>query len=214
MENCHIQVFAKAPVAGRVKTRLIPALGVEGAARLHQQLVRHTLVTACAAQPRAVELWCAPDCSHDFFVACAKEFGVTLHVQQGNDLGEKMAYSLVDGLNRAGKILLIGTDCPAITAAELHAAADTLRNGNDAVFIPVTDGGYGLVGAGKNIAPAFAHIQWSTAHVIQQTRGRLQQANIRWQELPELWDVDTPQDLAKLALLPAFSQFRDNILTN
>jgi rSAM/selenodomain-associated transferase 1 len=205
MKRCRILVFAKAPVSGQVKTRLIPALGAEGAAALHRRLVHHSLATACAAQPACVELWCAPDPGHAFFSTCAKQFSVSLHTQQGVDLGEKMAHAIADGLQRAEKILLVGTDCPAMKASDLHAAAAALSNKIDAVFIPVADGGYALVGANKNIASAFASIDWSTAQVMQQTRARLRQAKLRWHELPELWDVDTPQELLALRALPAFA---------
>ena len=76
-----IMVFAKAPIAGEVKTRLIPALGEEAATKLHAQLVRHTLITAAAAKLCPVQLWCAPAAEHPFFKQCGQDFGVTLHTQ-------------------------------------------------------------------------------------------------------------------------------------
>jgi len=78
-----ISVFAKAPVPGQAKTRLIPALGPDGAARLHARLVTHTLTTVSAAALGPVTLWCAPDTAHPFFDGLAARFGVTREVQRG-----------------------------------------------------------------------------------------------------------------------------------
>nr|MBA3731072.1 hypothetical protein [Gammaproteobacteria bacterium] len=72
-------VFAKAPVPGRVKTRLMPGLTAQACTRLHRRLILHTLITATTANLYPVELWCAPNCTHPFFSACAKRFGVGLN---------------------------------------------------------------------------------------------------------------------------------------
>ena len=85
-----VLVFAKAPVAGKVKTRLIPALGAEAAARLHQTLVEQRLA-GLAAAPCRIRLLCAPDCRHAFFRACEKRYGIELAPQQGGTLGARMA---------------------------------------------------------------------------------------------------------------------------
>src|SRR3990172_10280578 len=82
-----IAVFAKAPVAGEVKTRLIPALGEHGAAALHRALVMHAIENAAGAGIGPVELWCAPDAGHSFFAECRRRHGVTLIAQGEGDLG-------------------------------------------------------------------------------------------------------------------------------
>ena len=95
-------------------------------------------------------------------------------------------------------LLLIGTDCPALTSAHLRAAADALAQGADAVFGPVEDGGYMLVGLRDPSAATrlqlFEGIDWSTERVMMQTRERLRAAHASWHELPLLWDVDEPAD--------------------
>src|SRR5262249_7780394 len=86
--EARVAVFAKAPIAGAVKTRLAGALGEQGAAALHAALVRNALATALAARPAAVDLWCAPDENDPFFARCAADFPIALRRQEGRDLGE------------------------------------------------------------------------------------------------------------------------------
>ncbi len=193
-----ILVFARAPVAGAAKTRLIPLLGAEGAAALQGRLLRHALKTARAAAPPRLELWCAPDAAHPALAAAAQNCGATLHVQQGVDLGARMAYAFAEALQRAPFALCIGSDCPALTAHHLHRAAAALRAGNDAVFVPAEDGGYALVGLSRHEPGLFADIGWGSAQVMQQTRERLRACAMRWQELDTLWDVDRPEDWQRL----------------
>ena len=197
-----IAVFAKAPVPGEVKTRLIPALGAEGAARLHRRLVRHALAAATAAtaaRSASVELWCAPDATHAFFSECVTEFGVSLREQGMGDLGVRMARCFASG---DGATLLIGSDIPAMDADCLDAAAAALA-GADAVFVPAEDGGYVLVGLRAGLGAAreavFRDIEWGSERVMQQTRERLRAAGLAWRVLPPLWDLDRPGDLARLA---------------
>ena len=131
-----VQVFARAPVAGSVKTRLIPLLGAQGAAALHQRLVEQSLAVACDSGPDRVEVWCTPDTIDPFFESCRKRFGVSLHRQSAGDLGARMLDAIEDGLGRARHVLLIGSDCPSLTAADLRTSARSLREGADAVFCP------------------------------------------------------------------------------
>ena len=107
-------VFAKAPEPGTVKTRLIPLLGEDGATSLYRQMMDHCILQACDARLCTVELWCSPTTSHPYFVQCAKEYGLPLFVQQGADLGERMAHALQSGLRRGTAAIVIGTDCPAM----------------------------------------------------------------------------------------------------
>lgn len=190
-------VFAKAPVPGRVKTRLCPPLTAEGAALLHARLVRQTLSTACAAGGAAVELHCSPSTGDAFFADCAREFGVELRVQSDGDIGARMAHAL-RGASRAQPLLLIGSDCPARSADELRDALRKLENGTDAVLGPVEDGGYALIGLTRFDARLFEGIAWSTEQVAAQTLARFADLDYRWATLPTLWDVDRPADLARL----------------
>lgn len=193
----NIAIFARAPVAGDAKTRLIPRLGAEGAAALQQALTHRALQTAVAANAGSVSLWCAPDCEHSTFVDCRDQFGVALYPQHGTDLGARMFHAFTR-LCRQGDALVIGTDCPALTVRELRAAAKALQRGNDAVFVPAEDGGYVLVGLRHAIASLFHGIPWGTDRVMDCTRTRLRNAGLRWHELPTSWDVDRPADIDRL----------------
>lgn len=191
-------VFARAPVAGHAKTRLIPALGPVGAAELHARLVRHTLKNAVAADIGPVTLCCTPDEQHPFFEQCAREFGVGLQVQQGDDLGQRMAHALACSLIEQRQALLIGTDCPALGPEILRKAAQRLNEKVAAVFVPAEDGGYALVGVRQPMPAIFEGIAWGTSAVMAQTRQHLQRLSLDWHELPALNDVDTPDDLTRL----------------
>jgi len=192
-EAPRIAVFAKAPVPGRVKTRLVPLLGAEGAARLHAGLVNQALSTAAATRPAKLQLWCSPDASHPFLAACAKRFGCETLTQQGADLGERMAQAFEGNT----PLVLIGSDCPPLRASHISQAWDALEF-HDAVVAPAEDGGYALIALAKPCPSLFGDIAWGEASVMQRTRERLARAKLSWMELPTLWDVDRPEDYERL----------------
>jgi rSAM/selenodomain-associated transferase 1 len=199
-----IAVFAKAPVAGEVKTRLAAVIGDSAAAQLHARLVHRALRTALDARIGPVDLWCAPDERHEFFVRCASEMGVALRRQEGADLGHRMSAAFGDAFARGEPLLLIGSDCPALAPSHLRDAAASLAT-HDAVLGPADDGGYVLVGLARDVARLFDGIAWGGADVMAATRSRLEDAHATWHELPVLWDVDRPEDYARLqreGLLP------------
>ena len=172
-------VFAREARAGRVKTRLIPLLGEQGAARLHARLVRRALHTARAAHLGGVALW-------------------STSRQRGTDLGERMFHAFDRGLRRARRVILIGADCPVLRARDLRRAARWLAGGADAVFAPAEDGGYALI-ALRRVSPAlFSGVAWGGPQVMAQTRERLRALGWRWRELPTVWDVDRPEDYRRL----------------
>ena len=145
MDDSCVIVFARAPVPGATKTRLIPALGAEGAAELHRRLVERMLTEALAADIGPVELCCTPDTDHPFFADCARRFGIGLQAQAGADLGARMVAAFDRALSGARTALLVGSDIPALDAQHLRQARSALRQA-EAVFIPAEDGGYVLVG--------------------------------------------------------------------
>lgn len=196
--DVQIAVLAKAPIPGLAKTRLIPELGVRGAARLQRQLTLRTLRTAVAARLGPVTLWCTPDAGHRFFRALIKMADVDCFDQPDGDLGHRMHTAFVHHCPRA-PLLLIGTDCPALQPSHLRDAARSLCEGFDAVFQPAEDGGYVLVGLSRPQPLLFSGIQWSTADVMTQTRSRV--GPLRVKELETLWDVDVPADLPRLRTL-------------
>lgn len=190
-------VFAKKPMPGRVKTRLIPAITAVQAAELHQQLVYKTLLTASQYKHAALELWADRQTGDPFFIQAAQQYGAELNLQKGNNLGLKMANAFQRTLCDCQKVVLVGADCPALTEEMLQQAFQRL-NKYPAVFTPTTDGGYALIGLRQFDLRLFQHIQWGTHRVMSQTRNQLRRMGWQWAELPMLWDIDRPEDLERL----------------
>jgi len=185
-------VFARAPLAGAVKTRLIACLGAERAARLHMQLIDTAVRTARKARCGAVELHATR--RHRYF----ETLNVKLALQQGGDLGERMHHALRGALRRHHTALLIGSDCPALQPDDLRRAARLLRGGVDVVLAPAEDGGYALIGA-RRIAPGvFAGVRWGSTEVLARTVANLARARLEFRLLRTVWDVDRPEDLERL----------------
>lgn len=194
-----IAILARAPVPGRVKTRLIPLLGAEGAASLQAWMLQRAVVTALEADVGPVTLWCEGDPGqHD--IARCRELG-PLHIrsQVVGDLGRRMLAAVWESPTAAGT-LVIGTDCPVLGAAQLRAAARALAD-RDAVLIPAEDGGYVLIGMKTPAAGAFAGIDWGSSRVLGQTRQALDALGWRRAELPALWDVDRAEDVERLVAM-------------
>ena len=192
-----VLLLAKAPQPGLAKTRLVPLLGAEGAAALQARLIKHALETAREASLGTIELHGAP-ADDDFLHYCAGHYGAALLPQAEGDLGERMRSALARGLDAADCAILIGADCPALTARHLRLAAQALDDGNDAVLAPTEDGGYALVGLKRCDARLFEGIAWSTPTVMDDTRARLRGLGWRWYELDTLWDIDRPDDYRRL----------------
>ena len=182
-----------------MKSRLVPLLGEKGAARLHARLVARTLRTAVASGFDHVDLYCSPGIDHVFFKKNKKRFGVGLRSQGRGDLGDRMYRAFKRALRSHSSAVLIGSDCPALGPADLRAAARALREGADAVLAPAEDGGYPLIGLRRVSRRLFDGIAWGGPRVLAQTRRRLKALGWRWQELRTLWDVDRPEDVARLA---------------
>ena len=194
-EPVAVAILAKAPLPGLAKTRLAPALGVDGAAALQGRLIERAVETARAADVGPVTLWAAPDQDHPSFQALAALFGVALARQPDGDLGARMLAAIAA---TQGPAIVIGTDCPALAPAHLRAAADALAAGVDVVVVPVEDGGYALIGMREPHPALFSDMVWSTAHVMAETRRRLVRQALTWREPARLWDVDVPADVERL----------------
>jgi rSAM/selenodomain-associated transferase 1 len=192
----HIVLLAKAPQPGRVKTRLIPLLGKDGAAALQARLIEHALGTIDRAGFGRAELHGDP-AADPFFQLCADRYGTAVHAQCAGDLGARMHHAFA-GTSRRSGALLIGSDCPALTAEHLRNAAAALESGHDAVLVPVEDGGYSLIGLARCDERVFEGISWGTSSVLDQTRERLSAIRWHWAELETLWDVDTADDYERL----------------
>ncbi|RTR07249.1 glycosyltransferase [Halomonas nitroreducens] len=197
-----LAILAKAPLPGRVKTRLIPALGAAGAAALHVRLLRHTLAMALAAtRPERITLWTALDPAHPLFLALAEDHGIRLAAQPEGDLGARMHHALVV---LGGPGLLVGSDCPVLTPALLGQCQAALETA-EAVCLPAEDGGYALVGVRESHLELFRGIDWGGPRVMAQTRQRARALGWRLACPAEVWDVDRPEDLGRLAALDAFT---------
>jgi rSAM/selenodomain-associated transferase 1 len=193
-EPVAVAVLARAPVAGQAKTRLIPALGADGAAALQERLIKRAIATACAAAVGPVTMWTTP-APHPCFAALTSRHRVALAVQPEGDLGVRMLAACAAA---NGPAIVIGTDCPVLTPAHLREAAQALREGTDVVVIPAEDGGYVLIGSRIPQPGLFAAMTWSTDTVMAETRRRLAQEGLTCREPAQLWDVDRPEDIARL----------------
>ncbi len=188
-----IVIFAKAPVPGRVKTRLIPMLGEEGAARLAQQMLADTVAHACAAGLAPPEL-CATPHPGDPDWAGHLPAGVRLSDQGPGDLGQRLAAAAKRVIDDGERILLIGTDCPALDGERLGAAAARLES-HDAIVHPARDGGYVLLGLSRADPSLFNDIAWSSDTVAVTTVARI--TALGWSLFvgDTLRDIDEPADL-------------------
>ena len=191
-------LFAKAPVPGRVKSRLRPVWGAHGACGVYQRLFLTTLDTALASRAAPVELWAAPSAGHPWLRARAREAGVPLHVQAPGNLGARMAHGLAAALAHSRYAVIIGADCAGLTPDHLQAAFQALAAGDDAVFCPAHDGGYLLVGVRRRDSGLVRAMPWGGDRVMRETRKRIRRLGWRATELEPARDVDRPEDVRAL----------------
>ncbi len=184
-------VFARAPAPGRVKTRLAPLLGKKGAARLYERMILRTLRTAAGFH--RVFLFCS---ATRYFKNKFPQYDV--RSQGTGNLGDRMHRAFKRVLEIHGTAILIGSDCPALRPSDLRAASRALARGADAVIAPAEDGGYALIGLARNSRRLFDGVEWGGPQVFAQTRARLARLGWRWKKLRTLWDVDRPEDVARL----------------
>ncbi len=197
MIRTRIIIFAKAPQPGFAKTRLIPALGAEGAAKLAQQMLSHTLSEALAADIGTVELCSTPKIDNIAWQGITLPVGIEITDQGEGDLGARLARASERAIENAGSVLLIGTDCVEMSAALLREAAQSLHE-HDAVIHCTADGGYALLGLKRYSALLFSDMPWSTDAVASTTIARIGQLGWSLHVGQLLHDVDAPQDLKYL----------------
>ena len=186
MISPRLSIFARLPVPGKVKTRLIPALGEEGATRLYARLLALTVQVA-----RESGLDFELRVTGGEIGAFQGLFGDDVPVvdQGDGDLGARM-------VRVEAPALLIGSDCPGITAPLLRAAAGALED-RRVVLGPANDGGYYLIGYREPVPFLFEDMEWSTPKVLPETLARLAARGHGPAILPELADIDTAEDLAQ-----------------
>jgi len=197
-----ILVFAKAPLPGLAKTRLIPALGADGAAALARRMLDDTLAAVLAADVGPVELCATPAVDAPAWGGVAIPSGVATSDQGAGDLGARLARATARTCARGEAAILVGTDCPGLRPSLLRTAAAVLGTGC-CVIHPTADGGYALLGLTAFDASLFDGIAWGGDGVAAATLGRL--AALGWPVHvgEHLHDIDTPADLAWLPVGPA-----------
>ncbi|MBU3059002.1 TIGR04282 family arsenosugar biosynthesis glycosyltransferase [Pseudomonas indica] len=197
-QSISLHLLARTPEPGRVKTRLIPALGDEGACDLQRLLVERALeLPADTFSERFFWLDDGPD---DSLVELAEAHGWTVMEQPAGDLGERMRRIAALGLAESDGVVLIGNDCPALDGDYLAAACEALRE-QEVVLGPAEDGGYVLLGLRRIDPLLFESLPWGSDRLLALTCERLQQLGWAYGLLPVLWDVDRPEDLPRLASL-------------
>ncbi|WP_456413531.1 TIGR04282 family arsenosugar biosynthesis glycosyltransferase [Thiolapillus sp.] len=206
MSTGSIMVFARAPLPGAAKTRLIPALGADGAARLHAFLVERTLTRVCEAAPGNTTLWGTPSIQHPFFQYCRNRYSIDLHEQQGNDLGARMQHAFSSALQRRSWAILLGTDCPDLDSSHLAQAISAMQDGSEAVVGPAFDGGYYLLGLRQPAPTLFENMPWGSSEVLGLTLQRLHSLGRQPVYMPWRQDLDRPSDLQCFDDLPEWAR--------
>ena len=182
-------VFAKPPVPGQVKTRLIPILGRTCAADLASAMLLDVwrTVESCGG----VSPTLATTAPGAFPIAISPS---DVWLQGDGDLGQRIEGIMTRALLQASAAIAIGADSPTLTAAHIRAALDALQT-NDAVLGPSIDGGFYLLGLRMCRPGLFTSLPWSTSETGQRVRARLEEHSLSIMELDPLFDVDTPGDL-------------------
>ena len=194
-----IQVFAKPPVNGKVKTRLIPDIGIENATAVYRHCLNQTL-DLINASPYQYEIWLG-EASNDPI------FKQQFQLQQGENLGDRMYHALAQGLNNniGGSVILVGSDCLDLQLQHLNETAEALER-YDLVLLPCFDGGFALIGCRKTDPLLFNSIEWSSEKVLTQILNNAETLKYSVHLLETVRDIDTLADLnyypALLALIP------------
>ena len=189
-----VLLYAKAPVEGKVNTRLIADIGVQAATRLQYDLIHDRLLMLTNAGLCDVRLMCAPSQQDEVFLQCDKQYPITLVDQEGDNLGERMFNGVATALQQYKYCIVIGTDAPALDEVKIKQALDALRDGHKVAFVPAEDGGYVLIAMQQAYKFLFEAISWGSAEVMQQSRNKLNENNVSFAELASCWDIDRLED--------------------
>ena len=201
-----VVLLARYPVPGQAKTRLIPALGPEGAARLHRRLTEHAASAARAAGASGdagVTVCFTGAARREFRAWLGGDFAYA--PQPAGDLGVRLRRAFGSAFSgHARRVVVVATDVPDLTAVVLRQALAGLRE-HDVVLGPAADGGYYLIGMKRARPELFLGIDWGTGRVCAQTRDAIRRQGLSVLELPTLGDVDLPEDAAALRADPRFA---------
>jgi hypothetical protein len=197
-----VLLFTRYPQPGLSKTRLIPALGAGGAADLQRRMTERTMARISnLAESHPHDLEIHYDGGNESLMRTW--LGAHTYKQQPDGhLGLRMACAVADHLRRKKAILLTGADCPEITSQIFAKALEALAR-NDMVIGPACDGGYYLIGVNgavekEIVYSLFTDIPWGTKTVFADTMARAKRHNLTSCILPQLHDIDRPEDLGYL----------------
>jgi len=191
-------IFTKNPIPGKVKTRLIPSLGIEGAYKVHLQLLKYTLSITSKITSMDFQLHYTDFGNNQLIKSLAKENNLDIQLQLGHNLGERMFNASDLCLKKYSHCIIIGTDCPELTQEYLLLAEHQLLSGFDAVIGPAADGGYVLIGYKYANSALFSDIEWGTNTVYSETLKKMDSLNLNYNSLDTLHDIDREDDLRYL----------------
>ncbi|HZW35411.1 MAG: TIGR04282 family arsenosugar biosynthesis glycosyltransferase [Deltaproteobacteria bacterium] len=191
-------LMAKAPLPGLVKTRMRPFLGARRAAEFYSCLLADVAGEAAAVDGVRRYLFCLPPEGRSHFLSYPFS-RYQLRGQEGHDLGERMSGAMNEAFAAGARcVVVIGADCPALSAQRIRSAFRELSDRADAVFGPAADGGFYLAGLNAAAPSLFPGIPWSTRAVLQTILSRCRRAGMTYALLPVEADVDTAEDLGAL----------------
>lgn len=200
-DSCCVLQFAKLPEAGKVKTRMRPLLSESLCQKLHETLTEQIFLTLSSPlEPGfcwSYQLWVSRSPEAGFFrrLSALAERTVPVVEQQGRDLGERMSNAFRQTLQYYRYVILIGSDCPSLTPTLLQDMFVRLRRGCDSVLVPALDGGYVAIGCRVYLPGLFQAVDWGTERVFSQTIAKLNDADVVYECLPTMADIDRPEDL-------------------
>lgn len=191
-------IFAREPQPGQVKTRLIPALGADGACQLHRKMLVHTVAQAQPVPGCGIQLWLTGEAGAFAAKLCHLHPEISVHRQRGMDLGQRMAAAFEDNFSRGyQRVIVAGSDCPHLSTSHFEQMLTAMQSAS-AVLVPALDGGYVALGMQSFDRALFEGIPWGESSVYQMTTQRLQDLEWEWRALDALPDIDRPEDLAWL----------------
>ena len=202
-KDYRLAIFTKTPQLGRVKTRMQPRYSPQFSLALHRHLIEYCLRRWTNAAVCNIDVWITGDVSEEETVFLPWQH-LCFQQQQGDDLGQRMAYAVKCTLASSKGIILVGTDCPFITEDYLVLACQNLCS-VDVVIGPAADGGYVLLALKRDYPDLFTGIDWGESHVFEQTLAAIKQQHLSYFILPTLSDIDRPDDLSHIQALPFFS---------
>lgn len=198
-ENSLIAVclFAKAPLLGRVKTRMQPMLTPAESLALHCDLLQLCCANLSSLNRDLFQVELHVTEQSEFLTELAKGHGFSLKIQKGANLGARMSHAVRQSLRRHRAVLLVGADCPSVDAPLVERVGDSLRH-NQVVMVPALDGGYVALGLTEYAPELFCNISWGKETVAQETAQRINQLGWRSEYFPAEVDIDRPDDLKYL----------------